>query len=122
MTVDSTAPSSSASSLSLQDWRLPKGQPLLVAIAGVLAVCFFLLGAAAWHHNRRVLATFLFTLVIFGAFVGCGGGSATPPPPPPPPPPTIPGTTAGTYVFTVNAALAANGVSQAETTVTVTIQ
>jgi len=122
MTVDSTAPSSSASSLSLQDWRLPKGQPLLVAIAGVLAVCFFLLGAAAWHHNRRVLATFLLTLVIFGAFAGCGGGSATPPPPPPPPPATIPGTTAGTYVFTVNAALAANGVSQAATTVTVTIQ
>ncbi len=118
MTVNSAAPSSSASSLSLQDWRLAKGQPPLVASAGVLAVCFFLLGAAARYPNRRVVATFLFTFVIFGALVGCGGGSATTPPLPP----TNPGTTAGTYMFTVNAALTANGVSQAQTAVTVTIQ
>src|SRR5205807_1016378 len=118
MTVNSAAPSSSASSLSLQDWLLAKGHPPLVASAGGLAVCCFLLGAAPRYPNRRVVATFLFTFVIFGALVGCGDGSATTPPLPS----TNPGTPAGTYMFTVNAALPPNGVSQAQTAVTVTIQ
>lgn len=116
MTINSTAPSSSASSLPLQNWRPPKGQPLLVAGAGILVVCFVLLGIKAWHGNRRLLAAFLFIFVICCGFAGCGGGSATPPPP------TIPGTTPGSYGFTVNASLTANGVSQAQTTVTVAVQ
>lgn len=119
MTISSTAPSSNASSLPLQNWRLPKGQPLLVASAEELAVCFFLLGLTAWRRNRRLAATFLSVFAIFGTLVACGGGSTVTPPPPPP---SNPGTTAGTYIFTVNAALSANGVSQAQTTVTVAIQ
>lgn len=117
MTVNSTASSSSANSLPLRNWPLPNGQDSLSAGTRALATCFFLLGLVAWRRNRRILPTFLFLLVILGTLVACGGGSTAMPPPPP-----IPGTTAGTYVFTVNAALSANGVSQAQTTVSVAIQ
>ena len=67
----------------------------------------------------RALLTVLITLGILLACGGSpanggggGGGGAT----------TIPGTTAGTYTFTVNGALTANGVTQVQTTVSVTIQ
>ena len=119
MTVNSTAPSSSASSLPTRNWRLPKGQDTFLASAGAFVACFFLMGLTAWRRGRRLAATFLFVFAVFGTLVACGGGSIVAPPPPPP---GNPGTTAGTYVFTVNAALSANGVSQARTTVNVTIQ
>lgn len=117
MTISSTAPSSNASSLPLQNWRLPKGQPLLVASAGAFVVGFFLLGLTAWRRDRWLAATFLFALVIFVTLVACGGGTTVTQPPP-----SNPGTTPGSYIFTINASLTANGVSQAQTTVTVAIQ
>ena len=117
MTINSTAPSSSASSLPLRIWPLLNEKDSLSSATGALAASFLLLGLVAWRRNRRIAATVLFVLVVFGTLVACGGGSTVTPPPPP-----IPGTTAGTYMFTVNAALSANGVSQAQTTVTVTIQ
>ena len=122
MTVNSTAPSSSATflpSLPSRNWRLMDGQDALSAAACALVACFFLFGLMDWRRNRRLVAAFLFVFSVFGTLVACGGGSSVTPSPPPP---TNPGTTPGTYMFTVNAALSANGVSQAQTTVTVTIQ
>lgn len=122
MTVNSTAPSSSATflpSLPSRNWRLMDGQDALSAATCALVACFFLLGLMDWRRNRRLVAAFLFVFTVFGTLVACGGGSSVTPSPPPP---TNPGTTPGTYMFTVNAALSANGVSQAQTTVTVTIQ
>ena len=118
MAVNSTAPSPSATSLRLQNWRLLDGKDALSPGTGAIAACFFLLVLTAWRRNLRLPATFLFVLAVFGTLLACGGGSTVSSLPPP----SNPGTTAGTYVFTVSAALSTNGVSQAQTTVTVTIQ
>ena len=118
MTVNSTAPTSSSSSLPLQNWGLPHRLDSLSANAAVFTTCIFLLGLLAWRRHRRLLASCFFVFVILATLVACGGGGTASPPAPP----SNPGTTAGTYIFTANAALSANGVSQAQASVPVTIQ
>jgi hypothetical protein len=115
MTINSTAPSSSA-----LIYPLPPGQVWFVAeaVTGVLILLFFWMSVRR-RHWRLAAASFLLLLSIAGSLVGCGGGSTTPPSPPPP---VNPGTTPGSYTFTVNGSFTANGVSQAQSTVIVTIQ
>jgi hypothetical protein len=80
-----------------------------------------LLGIARQRRGLRRIAGSLTVLITLGILLACGGsstnsggggGGTT----------TIPGTTAGTYTFAVNGALTANGVTQVQTTVTVTVQ
>jgi pro-kumamolisin-like protein/Big-like domain-containing protein len=115
MTISSTAPSSSASS-----YLLPAGRPGWSAGNTVAAAFVVLLLAMCAHRRQWKLATsFLILLAVIGGVAACGGGSGSggggggv----------TDPGTTAGSYTFTVKGAFTANGPSQAQNTVTVTIQ
>ena len=113
MTINSTAPSSALL------YPLPPGQGWFAAeaITGVLLLFPFWMSLRR-RHWRLAAASFLVLLCIAGGLVGCGGGSTKTPPPPP----VNPGTTPGSYTFTVSGSFTANGVSQAQSTVTVTIQ
>jgi hypothetical protein len=116
MTINSTAPSSSA----LIIYPLPPGQGWFAAeaLTGILILLLFWMSAR--HRHWRLAATsFLLLLCIAGGLVGCGPGSTNTPSPTPP---LNPGTTLGSYNFTVTASFTANGVSQAQTSVSVTIQ
>lgn len=118
--VNSTAPSSSAILSPSPNWPSPIGPGWLVASAGLVIAAFFLMGISTQRRTCWRLASFLFILVLITGLASCGGSSVTggggggvq----------SIPGTTPGNYAFTVYGALTANGVSQGQTTVTVTIQ
>src|SRR5271157_848131 len=120
MAVTSTAASSSTTLTPFPIWPSPNGQGWLAASAGAVIAALFLVGVFAQRPGWRRVASFLFVLAILGGLASCGGGSSTgggggnih----------LIPGTTPGTYTFTVNGAFTANGVNQTQTTVTVTIQ
>lgn len=123
MTVNSTA----AGTAGLFG-RMPRG-PLrpgpvenspgwLTAWAGALVATLLLFGICRESHRRCRLAGFLFVLFVLGTLAACGGGGGNSGPPP------NPGTTAGTYTFTVTGSFTTNaaaGTTQS-TTVTVTIQ
>jgi hypothetical protein len=113
MTINSTAPSSSALL-----YPMPRGQRWFGAeIATGMFVSLLLWMSIRRRHWRLATASLLLLLSIVGGLVGCGGGSTKTPPPL-----LNPGTTPGSYTFTVSGSFAANGVSQAQSTVTVTIQ
>jgi hypothetical protein len=119
MTISSTAASSSALAFPWRNWPLPNGRGWLAGNAGGLVVGLFLLAVLAQRRKRPPLASFLFLLAIASVLVACGGGgggTSTISPPP------NPGTTPGTYTFTVYGSFTANGANQAQSTVTVTIQ
>jgi subtilase family serine protease len=118
MAVNSTVATSSTIVSFFPIWPLPNGQGQLAASAGAMIAALFIAGVFFQRRSWRRLAMVLFILPILGGFTGCGrggstgggggGGSS--------------GTTPGAYTFTVNSSFTANGVSQAQTTVTVTIQ
>jgi len=118
--VSSTAASSSAILSPSPTWPSPIVPDGLAASVGIVIAVFFLLGLSTQRRSWWRLASFLFILALIAGLASCGGSSVTgggggdvq----------SNPGTTPGNYAFTVNAALTANGVSQAQTTVTVTIQ
>jgi len=116
MTINSTAPSSSGLIL----YPLPPGQVWYgaEAVTGGLILLFFWMSVRR-RHWRLAAASLVLLLCTAGGLVGCGAGSTRTPSPPPL---MKPGTTAGSYTFTVGASFTANGVSQAQSTVTVTIQ
>lgn len=107
MTINTTAPTTTASAhLNAGFWG---GS---VAVAGLLV--------SSIGRRRRRFASLSVCLCLMSILAGCGGGGSrgitgTPPE-------TLPGTTAGTYVFTVSGAFSANGPSQNQTTVPVTVQ
>ena len=117
MTVNSTAPST------ITELAAPfrRGPRWFLATTGSFVAAILLLGIPRRRGLRRAAGS-LTVLITLGILLACGGspanggggggGGAT----------TIPGTTAGTYTFTVNGALTANGVTQVQTTVSVTIQ
>jgi trimeric autotransporter adhesin len=113
MTISSTAPTTIHASALPPDPRL-----WIRASAGLVLVGFFLVGTLRQRRDWGRASTCLLLLAVFGIFAGCGGGGnngggGTQ---------TIPGTTPGNYVFTVNGAFSANGVNQVQGTVNVTIQ
>jgi hypothetical protein len=134
MTVYSTAPSSSAFLFPLPGahFRFFSSQTGS-ALAAIVALSFLaLIFSAVFVQTRKLRSATVFVrrnslrlvtavvllstaLVVLAA---CGGHS-TPVNIGPPP---NPGTTPGTYTFTIGGALSQGGVSQAQTTVTVTIQ
>jgi hypothetical protein len=85
-------------------WRLGGGG---FALAGLL-----MFGARRLRHRLTSLLT-LFVILFAIAITGCGGGHSTH---------TIPGTTSGTYVFTVTATDAANVKLTTSVTATLTVQ
>jgi hypothetical protein len=112
MTITSTAPSSTAQ---IESFR--RGSRWFQWNTGIFAVAIFLLGIPRPRRGLCRVASSLAVLITFGILVACGGstvnsGGGT----------TIPGTTIGTYTFTIDGSFAAGGVSQAQATVTVTIQ
>jgi hypothetical protein len=110
MTVSSTAPTTVTTTTALQ---LPSMEHWAATYGGFLLAGFLLVGVPRCRHRQRLA---LFGLVfLLGSFLACGGGSHTVVT-------QVPGTTPGSYTFTVNAAFAAVGVPQAQTTVAVTIQ
>jgi hypothetical protein len=120
MAINSTAPSSTglfnpAPRGPTSNIPLPNLPTWLAGAA--LAVLLF---SGLCRQRRRTLrfASFLFPLAVLGGLASCGGGSSNITPPPVP----IPGTTPGSYAFTVDASFTANGVSQAQTAVTATVQ
>jgi trimeric autotransporter adhesin len=119
MAVNSTAASSSAIVSPSQNWHFPNGEGRLAADGGVILAVLLSIWILAQLRGQRRLASLLFVLAILASLVGCGvhgGGEAITNPI------TDPGTTPGTYAFTVNGSFTANGVSQVQTTVAVTIQ
>lgn len=121
MAINSTAPSSS-SGLFTQALRGPMPiiwlftQPSL--LAGAVLALLLLFGVFRRKRLELRLAGFLFLLAVLGTLAACGGGSGNVAPPPVP----IPGTTSGSYSFTVSASFTANGATQAQTSVIVTVQ
>lgn len=84
----------------------------VTATAGLILGAFFVLGMPAQRRGRRRLVSF-FTFGLLALFVGCGGGNSGGR--------GTPGTTPGTYTFTVQGSFA--GATQPPTVaVTVTIQ
>jgi trimeric autotransporter adhesin len=113
MTITSTAPTTTGA---LQ-FPSRNGQRWLAMNGGIVVAGFVLIGILPRRRQRSRLASCLLVLAVLGSFTGCGGGNGggggkT----------TIPGTTPGTYTFTLNGAFSAGGVAQSQTTVTVTIQ
>lgn len=114
MTVSSTAPVTVTGVSPVHGGR---GLPWSAANGGVL-LCGVLMVGGLGRSRRRGLWMSVALLMVLNGLVACGGGkggglTATQ---------QIPGTTPGAYTFTVNGALSANGVSQTQTTVNVTIQ
>jgi hypothetical protein len=117
MMVSSTAPRSISALMP----PFPRSSGWFLASTGSFAAAIMLLGIARQRRGLRRIAGSLTVLITLGILLACGGsstnsggggGGTT----------TIPGTTAGTYTFAVNGALTANGVTQVQTTVTVTVQ
>jgi hypothetical protein len=114
MTINTTAPHTSNASMPP---IFPGNLPWQHLLAALTLFCLF----AAYRRTRRrlVFATLLLFFSV-GIFAGCGGGSSMPPVV------QIPGTAAGTYIFTVTASTpgpnAALPVVGTQTTVTVTVQ
>jgi len=123
MTVNSTAPSSGAVVPRLQIWPLADEQGTRAAeTAAIVLAAFSLMVFLTTRRSRWRVAAALCVIAAFGALASCGGGTnnggggsggGNPP---------IGGTTPGQYVFTVQGALSAGGVSENQTTVTVTVQ
>ncbi|MGB9067755.1 MAG: Ig-like domain repeat protein [Candidatus Acidiferrales bacterium] len=115
MTVSSTAPESSGGVSPSLHWHLPNGPrwPAVFAAALLFALLSFSLFSLG-RNSRRVVGL-LFGLALLGTLAACGGGGGVKTP-------TNPGTTAGNYTFIVNATISPNGASEAQTTVTVTVQ
>lgn len=114
MTISSTAPTTTTTAALIP--RSRNGRRWLAASGGIMVAGFFLLGTLP-RRNRFGIAGCLLVLLVIGSFAGCGGGSS-----PGPQVQLVPGTTPGNYTFTIGGALTANGVSQTQATVTVTIQ
>ena len=114
MTISSTAPSTITTSSSV---RGGNGQ-IWIATNGGLLFCGLLLVGCFTSSKRRRLSISLAFLLALGGFMACGGGNNGGGPHTQ----QVPGTTAGNYTFTVNGAFSANGVSQTQATVNVTIQ
>lgn len=115
ISISSTAPTTTVSAL------VDPGsdrRPWLLTNAGVLLLWFIVYASAARRRNRLGLACLLFMVAALINLAACGGGAGTPPPV------VIPGTTPGTYTFTVTGSFTATvGASQPQTvTVPVTIQ
>ncbi len=115
MIVNSTAPVTSGVVSPSPNWHFPNRPGLSAAIFAAILVEFLSLWILVRRRSWRRVASFLFVLAVLGSLAACGGGGGTTVT-------KIPGTTAGTYTFTVNGSFSANGVSQGQTTVTVTIQ
>jgi hypothetical protein len=118
MTINSTAPSSSGLFNPIPHRPMPNiPAPSLPSWLAEVVLAFLLLSGITRQRRRALrLASFLFLLAVLAGLAACGGGSAKVAPVP------IPGTTPGSYSFTVGASFTANGVSQAQTAVTITIQ
>jgi trimeric autotransporter adhesin len=123
MTINSTAASSGGLVQIPREplpLRLPRNVPGWLAVsAATVVAALLLLGIRSQGRYRWLLARLAFVLAVIGSAVACGGGSSGPPPPPP-----IPGTTPGTYTFSVTGSFTAKGATGTteNTTVTVTIQ
>jgi trimeric autotransporter adhesin len=114
MTISSTAPSTITSTSAVQRRNGRVG----IGASGGLLFCGLLLVGCFTSSKRRRLSISLGFLFAMGGFLACGGGNngggtSTQ---------QVPGTTPGNYTFTVNGAFSANGVSQTQATVSVTIQ
>ena len=120
MTVNSTPPSSNEGVSPWQTWHSPDHPGWLAARTGGIISVLLFLWILAYRRGWRRSASFLFIVAVLWCLAACGGGSSeqvgggggV----------TNPGTTPGAYTFTVNGSLTANGATQAQTTVTVTIQ
>ena len=113
MTINSTAPGSGARLASL-----PRHPGWLLANAGVFLGAILFLGIPARGSKFRLVGIFLGVLITLGSLAACGGSSANSGGGGNP----VQGTTPGTYTFTVSGSFTANGVTQGQTSVTVTIQ
>jgi len=115
MTITSTAPSTTQARLTPAPFKSPK-PPAKFLFFAVAAVLFFY---SAQPPRRSYLRfALLFTLLIALLFMmSCGGGGSNSGGGQ-----TIPGTTAGSYTFTVYAALTSDGVAQVQSSATVTVQ
>lgn len=111
MTVSSTAPTTTSATAARN------GRRWIEASGGMLFACFLLIGTLPRQRRGLRVAAGLCILFAVGFVVSCGGGNSGNGGGQ-----TIPGTTPGTYTFTVGGALSSNGVSQAQATVSVTIQ
>lgn len=120
MTVNSTAPASSGAVSPWPTWHWSNRPGRVGARTGAMIPVLLVLWILAYRRGWRRSAGFLFLVAVLWGLVACGGGGGEqvgggggg----------TIPGTTPGAYTFTVNGSLTANGATQAQTTVTVTIQ
>jgi hypothetical protein len=121
MTVNSTAPTTSALLSPPRNRPFTNSPFRLAANAAALLAALLSLGMLAQRRSYRRFASFPFVVAMLGALAACGGGGSrsgggggggS----------TIPGTTVGTYTFTVGGSFTANGAAQAQATVTVTIQ
>ena len=112
VTINSTAPSTIATLV-----LPPRNRQRWIAVNGGMMVAgFCLLGIVSRRRNRYRVAGFLLVLALLGSLAGCGGGGGISGGQ------QIPGTTSGTYTFTVSGSFSANGVNQVQSPITVTIQ
>lgn len=120
MTVNSTAPASSGAVSPWPTWHWSNRPGRVGARTGAMIPVLLVLWILAYRRGWRRSAGFLFLVAVLWGLAACGGGGGeqvgggggV----------TNPGTTPGAYTFTVNGSLTANGATQAQTTVTVTIQ
>jgi len=115
MTIGSTAPSTVTTTASGAPGRNGR---VWNAANGAFLLCGVVLLACCKSSRRRRLWISFGVLFVLGGFIACGGGNSgggtqTQ---------QIPGTTPGSYAFTVKGAFSANGASQTQVTVSVTIQ
>lgn len=115
MTISSTAPSTITTASSTLPGR--NGRIWIAGNSG-LWLCGLVLVGWFTPLKRRRRAISLLMVITLGSLMGCGGGNngggtKTQ---------QVPGTTPGNYTFTVNGAFSANGVTQTQAAITVTIQ
>lgn len=115
MTISSTAPSTTQARYNPAPAVKPNppAQFLFFALTGTL---FFFRGQRGRKSDLRFVLVFLLVIALL-FMMSCGGGSSSGGGGQ-----TIPGTTAGSYTFTVYAALTSGGVAQVQSSATVTVQ
>lgn len=119
MTINSIASNHATMIAGPKRWLTWSGWGGLEGSYRALFAIVILLGVPALLRRRPRLARTTFALMLLSVFAGCSGGSNSGASGGGQP---SPGTTPGTYGFVVRGAFTVNGVQQAQTSVTVSIQ